>query len=621
MTMMMIVRTIMMYSKPFFSYKIFYYNYIMDYIDINGATKFLDLESKNKKIFSVINIDDVDTIIKFSNEIKFLHIENNKNVKTISKFPKSLETLVITNNQFLENIQLPNVKISITIFNNPLLKDIENQIEEYIKTKYYKSVYTKIITVADDDDDDDDIEISYELDKELLNIDDWTFTTNVDEYKKSLPFLHNNNEFLINYRVYNGFEYPIITIPKGTILYNYDRGKNINIKDKYNKLYNLEENYEIEKHLKFFYPLPFAAFIGIEAKYDYCNIVVINNDIQILCLLSPSPISNETLRLQSNNKVINNNFNNINYYDNKFTFNCDTYEHDLCIDLNMMKEMGLQGYISISKEDSISNGDIWRKNITNIELTEFIKEYLFKSCFSSIYQENNNLDFINESLEFNFPNNLKNRLFGVPEIVIVPLNTQFFFDLDIHQNIFDNFNNVTDYDVFNDTDSNINKIFYNYFNYSVIKISNLTELKTYLQSIESYITQNKQSLMFQLFSNKLIDHNISSDMVSIQKTQFYDTDFISSYENKNKKNPYCCFETVAYHLLKNTKFGGKKYKTLKFLKKNKKNKTRYNYNKNRIIKKNNYTQSAGVGNYNNVKLIIETTKKGMLISYFQHNDD
>jgi len=57
------------------------------------------------------------------------------------------------------------------------------------------------------------------------------------------------------------------------------------------------------------------------------------------------------------------------------------------------------------------------------------------------------------------------------------------------------------------------------------------------------------------------------------------------------------------------------------LKKNKKNKTRYNYNKNRIIKKNNYTQSAGVGNYNNVKLIIETTKKGMLISYFQHNDD
>jgi hypothetical protein len=286
-----------------------------------------------------------------------------------------------------------------------------------------------------------------------------------------------------------------------------------------------------------------------------------------------------------------------------------------------MKEMGLQGYISIAKEDSISNGDIWLKNITNKELTEFIKEYLFKSCFTSIYQEKNNLEYINDSLEFNLPNNFKNRLFGVPEIVLVPLNTQFFFDLDIHQNIFDNFNIVTNYDDFNNIDSNVNKIFYNYFNYSVIEICNLSELKTYIQSIEHYIMQNKQSLMFQLFTSKSINHNISSDMVSNEKTQFYDTDFISSYKNENNKNPYCCFETVAYHLLKNTKFGGKKYKTLKFLKKNKKNKTRYNYNKNRIIKKNIYKQSAGVGNYNNVKLIIETTKKGMLISYFQHNDD
>ena len=85
----------------------------MDYIDINGATKFLDFENKNKKIFSVTDIDDIQTIINFSNEIRFLNIENNKNLKTISKFPKSLDTLVITNNQSLENIQLPNVKISI----------------------------------------------------------------------------------------------------------------------------------------------------------------------------------------------------------------------------------------------------------------------------------------------------------------------------------------------------------------------------------------------------------------------------------------------------------------------------------------------------------------------------
>jgi hypothetical protein len=120
----------------------------------------LDFENKNKKIFSVTDIDDVDTIINFSNDIRFLNIENNKNLKTILKFPKSLDTLVITNNQSLENMQLPNVKISISIFDNPLLNGIENQIDEYKKTKYYKSVYTTIITSNEDDGDDiDDIEI------------------------------------------------------------------------------------------------------------------------------------------------------------------------------------------------------------------------------------------------------------------------------------------------------------------------------------------------------------------------------------------------------------------------------------------------------------------------------
>jgi hypothetical protein len=103
----------------------------MDYIDTNGITKFLDFENKNKKIFSLTDVDDVDTIINFSNQIRILNIENNKKLKTILKFPKSLDTLVITNNQSLENIHLPNVKVSITIFNNPLLSDIENQIEDF----------------------------------------------------------------------------------------------------------------------------------------------------------------------------------------------------------------------------------------------------------------------------------------------------------------------------------------------------------------------------------------------------------------------------------------------------------------------------------------------------------
>ena len=220
----------------------------MDYIDINGNTKFLDFESKNKKLFSVTDIDDVETIIKFSNDIRFLNIENNKNLKTISKFPKSLDTLVITNNQSLENIQLPNVKISISIFDNPLLNDIEHQIEEYKKIKYYKSVYTTIITSNEDEFDDiDDIEIGYDLDKEILNIDEWLFTTNVDEYKKSPQFLHNNSDFLINYRQYNGYEYPIITIPNTKNQPQYERNTHFHYTAYPNSKHfsNIENNLEI----------------------------------------------------------------------------------------------------------------------------------------------------------------------------------------------------------------------------------------------------------------------------------------------------------------------------------------------------------------------------------------
>ena len=589
----------------------------MDYIDVNGNKKFLDFETKNKKFFSLTNIDDVYTILNFSNEIKILTIENNKNLKTISEFPKLLDTLLIINNQYLEYIHLPVVKISITIFGNPLLNDIEKQIEEYKNTKFYKNFYTTIITNDENDDDDYDIKIGHNLD-ETLYIDEWNFTTNVDEYKKSPPFINNNNNnFLINYREYNGYEYPIITLPKGTILYNYDRGQNINIKDKYHKLYNLEQDYELEKQLKFFYPVPFAAFIGIDTKYNYCNITVTNNDIQILCLLSPAPQSNETLRLQSKNKVVNNNFNDLNYYDNKLTFKCDIYEHDLCIDLNMMKEMNLQGYISIAKDDSISNSKTWLKNISNKDFTEIIKDYLFKSCFSSIYQKNNNLNDINDILGISLPNNFKNRLFGIPEIVLVPLNTNFFFDLEIQQNIFDNFNNTNNFNELN-YDSNINKIFYNFFNYSVIDICNLTELKNSIERIEENIVSNKQSQILQLFSTKLINNNFSSKTSTIEKVQFDDVDYISSYKHENKKNKYCCFETVGYHLLNKTKFGGKKYKTLKLLKKNKKNKTRYNYNNFKVIKKNKSVQKAG---NNNVKLVAERTKMGMPITYFLHIDD
>jgi len=114
--------------------------------------------------------------------------------------------------------------------------------------------------------------------------------------------------------------------------------------------------------------------------------------------VSPAPQSNETLRLFSENKVINNKVKRINYYDNGLTNPCEIYDHDLCLDPKIMKQMNVQGYMCISNDDSISNGETWYKNMNKESMKnykEYIEEYLFNSCLSSIYKDNNNLDYIN----------------------------------------------------------------------------------------------------------------------------------------------------------------------------------------------------------------------------------
>jgi len=92
-----------------------------------------------------------------------------------------------------------------------------------------------------------------ELDNPDLQIDDWTFTTNIEEYQKSPSYLQSNDsKYLISYKEYDGYSYPVVTIPEGTILYNYSKGNNLSFKEKYHNLYNLEEGDEFESQLKFF---------------------------------------------------------------------------------------------------------------------------------------------------------------------------------------------------------------------------------------------------------------------------------------------------------------------------------------------------------------------------------
>lgn len=586
----------------------------MEYIDKNGETHHLENDSK---FLNIIGNNDVVTILHFSKKIKRIVIENNNNLTSIEKFPANLDELYIKNNVQLESLYIPDVRIKLEIHDNPKLTNIHELIEKFKTTRFYNATFPVIKVEAEESDFDSDISIGSDLNDVDLNIENWTFTTNIDEYRSSPSYLRGNSKYLISYKEYNGYSYPIITIPKGTILYNYAKGLNFRLKDKYHNIYNLEEGAELESQLKFFFPVPYAAKIGIDTAYNISNIVVTNYDIQLLCLLSPAPQSNETLRSYEKHLVTNAMFTGQNYYDNGFTSKCDTFDHDLCINLNMMKEMNIQGYISISKMDSISNGEIWHKNMDKESMKtykKYIEEYLFNSCLSSIYKENNNLDYINEKLSIKLPPDLKHRMFGVPEIVLVPLRTEYFYNIN-QDKIITAFNNIQSDGEFEDKESEINIIFKNMFNYQVLNICALSELKDYLEQIEHNILMNKQCHMLQLFSPELVIKEISTNL-RYEKLNFDDVNYVLSYLKTNDKNPYCAFETVSYHLLKD-QTGGRR-KTLKLSRRRFGNTRRFRKNRrNNLFTKSfrSYIKLAGGGDNDGKQIVFEKTKGGIPIVY------
>jgi hypothetical protein len=521
----------------------------MEYIDRDGNTQRL---GNKQKFLTIHENEDIIEIVKFSKKLKNIVISNNKNLKTISSFPTILEELYITNNESLEYmLEIPPITSKLVIYENPKMIHIDNIIDKYKASSVYKHYYPDIITELEESDDDSSIfSIGMELENEDLHIDDLTFTTNIEEYKKSPSYLHNDSKYLISYKEYQGYSYPIVTLPKGTILYNCGKGNNLNVKEKYQNLYNLEEDVEFETQLKFFYPVPYAAKLGIDIEYNICNIVATNHDMQIICLISPAPQSNETLRLPTENKVTHETMKGVNYYKNGLTIPCEIYDHDLCIDTNMMKEMNVQGYICIAHDDSISHGKTWYKNMDKESMKvykDYIEEYLFKSSLSSVYKENNNLDYINKKLNMELPEALKHRMFGIPEIVLTPLKTDYFFTID-QKEILKKFHSIRQDTDFRDKESDMQKIFRNMFNYVVIEICNMSELKSYIERIENNILSNKQCQVLQLFADKYVDPDLAFHLRH-EKLNFDDVNYTLAYLKKNDKNPYCAFETIGYHLL------------------------------------------------------------------------
>jgi hypothetical protein len=224
------------------------------------------------------------------------------------------------------------------------------------------------------------------------------------------------------------------------------------------------------------------------------------------------------------------------------------------------------------------------------------------------------LDYINEKLSVKLPPDLKNRMFGVPEIVLVPLRTEYFYNIN-QDKIITAFNNIQNDGEFEDKESEINVIFKNMFNYQVLNICALSELKDYLEQIEHNILMNKQCHMLQLFSPELVIKEISTNL-RYEKLNFDDVNYVLSYLKTNDKNPYCAFETVSYHLLKD-QTGGRR-KTLKLSRRRFGNTRRFRKNKrNNLFTKSfrSYIKLVGGGDNDGKQIVFEKTKGGIPIVY------
>ncbi len=223
-------------------------------------------------------------------ETKILHLKNNK----LTSLPESitnltnLHVLSLVNTEIIDT-EIPNFnqKVSIYFSNNSLPKSLK----------------------------------------------DFNFYKNVKKYKLINDNLYEqNNPYKIHIEKYNDgieqYEFPIVTLPKGLVLYTYSSEFDP---------YNINES-DIPYHedLKFFYPIPYYATLIINSGYEKCYACILTRDIRLIAAVRPSPIDHSNLiNLDNINlKLINlTNSNPIyySYYKSNHINRCLYKDRDPCI--------------------------------------------------------------------------------------------------------------------------------------------------------------------------------------------------------------------------------------------------------------------------------------------------
>jgi hypothetical protein len=354
------------------------------------------------------------------------------------------------------------------------------------------------------------------------------------------------NPYLVRFQRFEDRIYPVLTIPQGTVLYTYTRDTDVR------NLYNLDKldtrPAMMHTDLKFFYPIPYAGF-GVYSNYQKCHIVTTTQDISLLCLVAPSPISR--------------NIRHVHLYPDLNS--CQKFGSDLCIAPDTMEKMNLNGYMAIAQEDSLTEGGLWEEifkycdNNASVKYDDHyraahfpknvINQIVKKACLSAMSS-----DSVTDMFYKHYPLNfLFRRVIGIPEIVLSPLRvTQFSKRGMTRSKLFSMYTTPT-------------KRFGDYVNYTLMETVLNQDMDQRFKQLSNDFVENRQCLLFHLYKPMAVPaylnprKHYTTPFISladdIERTKrLHLVDFYQSYE---KNEPiHTVLESVLYLLLNNSPVRG-----------------------------------------------------------------
>ena len=366
------------------------------------------------------------------------------------------------------------------------------------------------------------------------------------------------NQYLIHYETFEGKSYPIITIPKGLMLFtgrkNLSNNENLSFFHLF-KLYGKTSFGDYEKNsfedaLTYFFPMPIMTRI-ISNHFQRIDIVTTTQDIRLLCLISPSPISRYDKSDENKLNILDEN--GVPIYDNTDFTTCPSRLYDICLTNKIIYGLELNGYIGMPVEDSLSKHKssfykVFKRQGINLRDTLLFDS----STFNNDIKQDPKMKTILDMMYYQ-------RTFGIPEICLIPYN--------IHKYNQSVERRIKKYRVlYNSYNANLNNQYY------TIPIENFI-FKPYqhfiggythqiLENLEQFLDENKHFYYKSLQSYPLFNVlKTEADETFVENGMFVPFDFPTSVKNnlfaksyaKNGVPPYfCAFETMyLYKMLQN----------------------------------------------------------------------